>query len=137
MTIKELIQKVRDDHDIVRIKEEECERLKDLCGVHAISYGERVSSTPNPNRQEQIYLNYIEYRDEFERFKQSTINNRIKLALAIDSLDNALSRDIMYQYCLNHKSFKKIAYAYHYSRQNIYKIYNNAIEELDIKYPNI
>lgn len=137
MTIRELIQKVRDDHDIVQIKEEECERLKSLCGVQAVQYGERVPSTPNPNRQEQAYMKYIEYKDEFEKFKLSTIENRIKLATMIESLDSALSRDIMYHYCLNHIGFKRLAYKYHYSRQNLYKIYNASCDELDKKYPNI
>ena len=137
MTIRELIKKVRDDHEIVQIKEEECERLLSLCGVQAIQYGERVSSTPNPNRQEQAYMKYIEYRDRFEEFKKSTIENRIKLATMLESLDSALSRDIMYQYCLNHVSFRKLANKYHYSRQNIYKIYNSSCDELDEKFQNI
>lgn len=137
MEIKELIDSVKNDYKLVELKEEELLRLENLCGVSGISYDEKASTSPNPNRQEQVYLNYIEFKEELEKFKASTIKNRITLRKLIDGLNTALSREVMYEYCLNNISISRLAKKYHYTRQAVYKIYNDAVEEMQKEFTKV
>lgn len=132
MTVKELIQKVRTETVIVRHKEEELYRLETLCGVSGIRYGgEKGSGSRNINKNEQSYLNYIEFKDELSEYIQETLENRKRMMALIDTLKNRQAVNIMYKYCMENYTIRQIADELNYSRQSVHRIYLNAIEEME------
>lgn len=134
MEIKYLIELVRSNSNLVKQKEEELIRLESLCGVSGISYEEKVSTSHNANGKEQCYLNYIEAKQELEEFKKSTVNNRIIISKLVYNLPTKLMRNIMYDYCLCDISINKIANKYHYTRQNIYILFNKSVDIMQDEY---
>ena len=130
--IKELIQEVKNESHLVKMKREELERLKRLCEVAGINYeGERVDGTKDNNRHEKAIINYIEYKEELTNFILSTMEKRSLLCKYIDTLKDTQSIEVMYAYCISDLSFKHIAKEMYMTIQRIYQIYNQAIEEIN------
>lgn len=131
MDVKELIQEVRKGNRIVGHKLEELERLRSLCHVTGVNLeGERVSGSHNNSRVEQSYLRYIAFKDDLERYIANAMNSRDQLMALIDTLDNQQAIDIMYKYCLFNMPMLQIADIMGYTKQNVYKIYKNAIKTM-------
>lgn len=135
--IKELIQEVKNESHLVDMKREELERLKRLCEVAGISYeGEKIDGTKDNERIEKAILNYIAYKDELTEFILSTMEKRKLLCGYIDSLNNSQAIEVMYAYCISNLSFNRIAKEMYMTRQRIYQIYNDAIEDINKKIKN-
>lgn len=127
MDITKLIVEVRKENTILIRKTEELERLLSICHVTGVNMeGERVSGSHNNSRMEQAYLNYIEYKDELEKYIANTKAKRKKLNDLIDTLESQQAIDVMYKYCLANMSIQEIANTNKWSRSNVYRIYNEA-----------
>ena len=61
MTVKEVIQFIRESDDLIQRKEEELKRLESRCGLQGVNF-EPKSGVPNPNRLEKLYLDVIEFK---------------------------------------------------------------------------
>lgn len=136
--IKELIQDVKNESHLVEMKREELERLKRLCEVAGINYeGEKLDGTKDNDRHEKAILNYIEYKEELTNFILASMEKRNLLCKYIDSLKDTKSIEVMYAYCINNVSFNRIAKDMYMTRQRIYQIYNDAIEEINKTFDKI
>ena len=134
MGVIELIQDVRKENTILLRMTEELERLRSICQVTGVNLeGERVSGSHNNSRVEQAYLNYIEYKDKLDTYMANTKEKRAMLNNMIDTLERPQSIDVMYKYCLANMTMQEIAYINKCSRSNVYKIYSNAVDELQAK----
>ena len=132
MEIKEFIQEVRNDSNLIELKLEELERLKRLCEVSGINYGgERTDGSRDNQKQEKAILNCMEYRDKLKVFILKAVEKREILAYYIDTLNNHKKIQIMYSYCIGSQSFGRIAKTMGTSRQRVSQLYNEALEELE------
>lgn len=130
--IKDLISEVRKDNCIIKHKEEELQRLQVLCEISGISYGgEKGSTSRNTNKQEQSYLEYIEFKDALARYICDALAKRKQLMELIDKLQSKQEIDILYKYCFENLSLRQIAEATGYTKQAIHKIYLKALENLE------
>lgn len=132
MEVVELIKKVRKDNRIIKYKLEELERLENLCGVSGISFEEKVQGGSNSKGKENAYLNYIEYKDELEKYILQSIGDKKKLSKIIDEkVSETKMIEVMYQYCFENKTLQQIADTLHYGKTSIYRMYRYAIEEME------
>lgn len=131
MEIKELVQEVRNDNHIIKLKQEELERLKRLCEVAGIKYGgERTGGSRDNSKHEKAIMNYIEYKDSLAEYILEAIERRKTLTGKIDQLKNKRQLEIMYAYGISSQSFGKIARNTGISKQRVSQIYNEALEEM-------
>ena len=131
MEIKELVQEVRNDNHIIKLKQEELERLKRLCEVAGIKYGgERTGGSRDNSKHEKAIMNYIEYKDSLAEYILEAIERRKTLTGKIDQLKNKRQLEIMYAYSISSQSFGKIARDTGISKQRVSQIYNEALEEI-------
>ena len=135
MDVRELIANVRKDNRIGGHKMDELERLKSLCHVTGVNLeGERVSGSHNNSRVEQSYLKYISFKDDLEKYISSAMARRDQLMQLIDmALESQQAIDIMYKYCLFNMSMLQVADILGYTKQNVYKIYNQSIKRMQEK----
>ena len=128
MDIRELIKDVKNDIQRLRGKIEELEVRKNKCYISGINYeGEKVSGSTNTSRVEKTYLEYIDFKDKLESFKEQVKNKRDELIYWIDQLDDPKSIQVMYKYCLSEMSIKEVADEIGYSKPNVHKIYKKSI----------
>ena len=130
MTVKEVIQFIRESDDLIQRKEEELKRLESRCGLQGVNF-EPKSGVPNPNRLEKLYLDVIEFKQELELLKQSTIKERVYMDKLISHLDDNTVRCVMYDYVLSGYTPKQLASKYYYTKNYVYILIKSGIEQLE------
>ena len=130
MAVKEVIQFIRESDDLIQRKEEELKRLESRCGLQGVNF-EPKSGVPNPNRLEKLYLDVIEFKQELELLKQSTIKERVYMDKLISHLDDNTVRCVMYDYVLSGYTPKQLASKYYYTKSYVYKLIRSGIEQLE------
>ena len=135
MTTKEYLNQIGKLTFMIEAKFEELYRLQTLaCRVTVATDGERVKSTPDPDRMADAVEKIIKCEDELNALIKRTVNQRSQIIKMIDALDNPNSHKILTLRYVQELTDKEIASKMNIAPSHVYKVQKTALIEFEEKY---
>ena len=89
----------------------------------------KVSSTPNPQRMQEVWTRLIEAQAELMDEVDRLIALKIEFVNILEKLPR-IEYDVLYKIYISHYSVQQVAEMKNYTRQGIYDIKDRALEKL-------
>lgn len=135
MTTKEYLNQIGKLTFMIEAKFEELYRLQTLaCRVTVATEGERVKSTPDPDRMADAVEKIIKCEEELNALIKRTVNQRSQIIKMIDELDNPNSHKILTLRYVQELTDKEIASKMNIAASHVYKVQKTALIEFENKY---
>lgn len=135
MTTKEYLNQIGKLTFMIEAKFEELYRLQTLaCRVTVATDGERVKSTPDPDRMADAVEKIIKCEEELNVLIKRTVNQRSQIIKMIDALDNPNSHKILTLRYVQELTDKEIASKMNIAPSHVYKVQKTALIEFEEKY---
>lgn len=135
MTTKEYLNQIGKLTFMIEAKFEELYRLQTLaCRVTVATDGERVKSSPDPDRMADAVENIIKCEEELNALIKRTVNQRSQIIKMIDALDNPNSHKILTLRYVQELTDKEIASKMNIAPSHVYKVQKTALIEFEEKY---
>lgn len=135
MTTKEYLNQIGKLTFMIEAKFEELYRLQTLaCRVTVATDGERVKSSPDPDRMADAVENIIKCEEELNVLIKRTVNQRSQIIKMIDALDNPNSHKILTLRYVQELTDKEIASKMNIAPSHVYKVQKTALIEFEEKY---
>ena len=135
MTTKEYLNQIGKLTFMIEAKFEELYRLQTLaCRVTVATEGERVKSTPDPDRMADAVEKIIKCEEELNALIKRTVNQRSQIIKMIDALDNPNSHKILTLRYVQELTDKEIASKMNIAPSHVYKVQKTALIEFEEKY---
>lgn len=132
MRAKELLEEIRNDDLILKVRLEELERLKRLCEISGISFeGEKVQTSSNPQRTSNALIEYIQVKDDFDKFFKEALEKRKRGLLIVESIKNKKCIKVIYNRYFHNMKFEEIATKTGYSIRRVYQLHNEGLDEIN------
>lgn len=96
------------------------------------SYKEAIGSAPgtNQSKTENFVLRITEYEEKIKETMQKYVEEKEKIASAIDSLQDLTERAILRMRYINGLTFKEISQNINYTRSRTYEIHDEALRKI-------
>ena len=135
MTTKEYLNQIGKLTFMIEAKFEELYRLQTLaCRVTVATDGERVKSSPDPDRMADAVEKIIKCEEELNALIKRTVNQRSQIIKMIDELDNPNSHKILTLRYVQELTDKEIASKMNIAASHVYKVQKTALIEFENKY---
>lgn len=135
MTTKEYLNQIGKLTFMIEAKLEELYRLRTLaCRVTVSTEGERVKSTPEPDRLADAVEKIIKCEEELNVLIKRTMKQRTQIIEQIDSLENPNSHKILTLRYVQEMTDKEIASKMNIAPSHVYKVQKIALNEFEDKY---
>ena len=135
MTTKEYLNQIGKLTFMIDAKFEELYRLQTLaCRVTVATDGERVKSSPDPDRMADAVEKIIKCEEELNALIKRTVNQRSQIIKMIDALDNPNSHKILTLRYVQELTDKEIASKMNIAPSHVYKVQKTALIEFEEKY---
>ena len=135
MTTKEYLNQIRKLTFMVDAKLEEIYRLRTLaCRITVSTEGERVKSTPDPDRLADAVAKIIKNEEELNILVKRLMNQRTQIIGMIDELENPNSHKILTLRYVQELTDKEIAAKMNIVPSNVYKIQKTALREFEDRF---
>jgi DNA-directed RNA polymerase specialized sigma24 family protein len=135
MTTKEYLNQIGKLTFMIEAKFEELYRLQTLaCRVTVATDGERVKSSPDPDRMADAVEKIIKCEEELNALIKRTVNQRSQIIKMIDALDNPNSHKILTLRYVQELTDKEIASKMNIAPSHVYKVQKTALIEFEEKY---
>ena len=135
MTTKEYLNQIGKLTFMIEAKFEELYRLQTLaCRVTVATDGERVKSSPDPDRMADAVEKIIKCEEELNVLIKQTVNQRSQIIKMIDALDNPNSHKILTLRYVQELTDKEIASKMNIAPSHVYKVQKTALIEFEEKY---
>lgn len=135
MTTKEYLNQIGKLTFMIEAKFEELYRLQTLaCRVTVATDGERVKSSPDPDRMADAVEKIIKCEEELNVLIKRTVNQRSQIIKMIDALDNPNSHKILTLRYVQELTDKEIASKMNIAPSHVYKVQKTALIEFEEKY---
>lgn len=135
MTTKEYLNQIGKLTFMIEAKFEELYRLQTLaCRVTVATDGERVKSSPDPDRMADAVEKIIKCEEELNTLIKKTVNQRSQIIKMIDALDNPNSHKILTLRYVQELTDKEIASKMNIAPSHVYKVQKTALIEFEEKY---
>ena len=135
MTTKEYLNQIGKLTFMIEAKFEELYRLQTLaCRVTVATDGERVKSSPDPDRMADAVEKIIKCEEELNVLIKRTVNQRSQIIKMIDALDNPNSHKILTLRYVQELTDKEIASKMNIAPSHVYKVQKTALNEFEEKY---
>lgn len=135
MTTKEYLNQIRKLTFMVDAKLEEIYRLRTLaCRITVSTEGERVKSTPDPDRLADAVAKIIKNEEELNILVKRLMNQRTQIIGMIDELENPNSHKILTLRYVQELTDKEIAAKMNIVPSNVYKIQKAALREFEERF---
>ena len=112
-----------------KAKQEEIEKIESLL-LQGVSFGEKLGSGNNLNKNEHIIFRLIELKDQLNWQLEELIEKQVEIMGMIDRLSSAEEISILHKRYLQSKKFVVIADEMSYSRQQVYRIHDQAVADI-------
>jgi len=120
---------------MVDAKLEEIYRLRTLaCRITVSTEGERVKSTPDPDRLADAVAKIIKNEEELNILVKRLMNQRTQIIGMIDELENPNSHKILTLRYVQELTDKEIAAKMNIVPSNVYKIQKTALREFEDRF---
>lgn len=131
MNVMELSDRIKKLNLILNAKMDELKRLESICEGTAINMtGEKVQSTPDPQRVENVYLTMIVLKSDIVTIQNDIVIMKSQMLDVINTLDDSLEIDILVRKLVDGSSITKISHDLHYSRQHVHRTYKSALNKI-------
>lgn len=135
MTTKEYLSQISRLDRMIENKLTELSQLKDLSqGLSAISYEEKVHTTPNFDRIGTTYCKIEAMEENIDKLIDEYVDKRDKIIEQIDNMEDETYYDILFSRYIEKKTFEKIATDMHYSFRNTTRLHGKALQAFEKKY---
>ena len=135
MTTKEYLNQIGKLTFMIEAKFEELYRLQTLaCRVTVATDGERVKSSPDPDRMADAVEKIMKCEEELNVLIKRTVNQRSQIIKMIDALDNPNSHKILTLRYVQELTDKEIASKMNIAPSHVYKVQKTALIEFEEKY---
>lgn len=138
MTTKEYLgQIIRLDANINN-KLSELTQAKELaCSISAISYEERVQTTPNFDKIGTALCKIEKMQEEINRLVDRYVDKKTQIVEQIETMENDMHYKVLFKRYVEGKTFEKIAIETTYSFRQIIRIHGRALQGFEKKYGEI
>jgi len=131
MNAKDYLMQVKRLDYLIKNKQDEIEKLKAMT-LNGENYGgERVSTSPNPQSQENLYIKIIEFKNRLESDVIKSIELKKEIISVIDKVTNADYVYILHERYLNFKTWEEIAVEMNYTYRWITELHGRALIEVE------
>ena len=138
VTTVDYLRQIRVLNDKINNRLVEIEQTKQLmCSISAISYEERVQTTPNFDRIGTALCKIEQMEDKLNKLIDVYVDKKMDIIEQIESLENATHREILSLRYIEGKKIKEIENIMHYSYRNVQRHHNKAIMKFETKYGNL
>lgn len=135
MTTKEYLNQIRKLSFMVEAKLDEIYRLRTLaCRMTVSTEGERVKSSPDPDRLAEAVAKIIKCEEELNLLVKRSMNQRTQIIKMIDSLENPSSHKILTLRYVQELTDKEIASKMNIAPNHVYKVQKIALNEFEEKF---
>ena len=123
---KEYLRHLRRLEVCIEQRQEELNRLRELIGVHAVDYGERVQTSASADGIPNELIRRVELEADISRKIERFLQLKHKIINEIQSLDNAVYVSILYKRYVEYKSLEEIAVEMNYSYRQVLRLHGMA-----------
>lgn len=135
MTTKEYLNQIGKLTFMIEAKFEELYRLQTLaCRITVATEGERVKSSPDPDRMADAVEKIIKCETELNALIKRTVNQRSQIIKMIDELENPNSHKILTLRYVQDLTDKEIASKMNIAPSHVYKVQKTALNDFENKY---
>ena len=135
MTTKEYLNQIRKLTFMIDAKLDEIYRLRTLaCRMTVSTEGERVKSSPDPDRLADAVSKIIEREDELNILVKRYMKQRSQIIEMIDELENPNSHKILTLRYVQELSDKEISVKMNIAPNHVYKVQKIALNEFEDKF---
>ena len=135
MTTKEYLNQIRKLTFMIDAKLDEIYRLRTLaCRMTVSTEGERVKSSPDPDRLADAVSKIIEREDELNLLVKRYMKQRSQIIEMIDELENPNSHKILTLRYVQELSDKEISVKMNIAPNHVYKVQKIALNEFEDKF---
>ncbi|MGN0378528.1 MAG: hypothetical protein ACI4EU_02960 [Butyrivibrio sp.] len=137
MTTKKYLSQISRLNRMINNKLSEIAELRSLSmSISAIQTGERVQTSPEPDRIGSNLAKIDELERKTDELIDDYVNKRDLIISQIDGIDNELFYDILFSRYIEKKPIEEIAVKISYSYRNTKRLHNRALKEFEQKYGN-
>lgn len=112
-----------------KAKQEEIEKIESLL-LQGVSFGEKLGSGNNLNKNEHIIFRLIELKDQLNWQLEELIEKQVEIMGMIDRLSSAEEISILHKRYLQSKKFVVIADEMNYSERQVYRVHDQAVADI-------
>ena len=130
---KKYLEEIARDNTTIENKLAEIDQLKSLATSISVATSDTpVQSSGNSDRIGKIVADIVDKENELQKITDELVNKRNERAQIIEQLEDRLQYNILHKRYLQLMEFEDIADKEHYSKQWIYKIHKQALENIQI-----
>lgn len=131
MTVKEYLQQVRYYEAIKEATAQEIERLNDmLLKLNSPMDGDRVQSSSNPHRMDDIYASLEDMKAKLCEDIQNANNVRNEVLINVLNIPDGRMVQVLYKRYFSYMTWESIAEDLHVSRRWVTTIHDRALKKL-------
>lgn len=135
MTTKQYLNQVDRLDKTINNKLAEIYQLKSLaCNISVVIDGEKVKSSGSQDRLGDAMAKIIDMERETDEIIDKMVDLKKKIVLQIESLENTNHYEILFARYIKRDSFEDIVKKTHYSRQQVWRIHSEALNEFEKKF---
>ena len=113
----------------------EIEQARKLaCSISAISYEERVQTTPNFDKIGTALCKIEQMQERLNNLIDEYVDKKMALIEQIENIENEIHRTILYKKYVNGELFTKMEEEFNYSYRNLMRHYKKALIVFEEKY---
>lgn len=138
MTTKEYLSQVGRLDKMIKNKISELEQCRVMFQIIPASAkdGERVMSTPDPDKLGAAYAKIDEMEREINAMINAYVDKKRLIVSQIDAIPDELNYEILFLRYINRKTFEEIATEIHNSYRNATRLHGKALKEFENMYGN-
>lgn len=138
MTTKEYLGQIRILDMKINNKLVEIEQAKELaCSISAISYEERVQTTPNFDKIGTALCKIEKMQEHLNNLIDKYVDKKAEIIEQIENLENGIHRTILFMRYIEGKKFIVMENEVGYSYRNLLRHYNKALNSFEKKYGDL
>ena len=138
MTAKEYLSQIRKYDNMINSKLADIYRLKTMaCSMSIEPNDDRVQSSISGDRLSNTVAKIVDMENEVDVLVDTLVQKRNDIISKIDSMENDDYREVLTHRFVLCKSFDSIYEDIHMSRRNMFRVYDKALKEFEIKFKDV
>ena len=138
LTAKEYLMQIEKLDTCINQRQVECDELREMMhSVGAISYDEKVQSSPRADALERRVVKYVEMEQKINNMIDEFVDLKHEIINQIQLLSDEKHISVLFKRYVQYKSFEQIAVEMNYSYQYVRELHGYALEEFESSYKNL
>nr|DAH33402.1 MAG TPA: Protein of unknown function (DUF1492) [Caudoviricetes sp.] len=135
MTTKEYLSQISRYNRMINNRLVELAQIKELaCSISAIKSGERVNTSPDPDKMSTTYAKIDEMERTIDKLIDEYVDKKSLIIRQIEGMENNDYYEILFSRYIEELTFEKIADKTIWCRRQIHRIHAKALKAFEDKY---